>query len=201
MKKALLSVLVVVLLVGLAGCAQAVSGEVLQSEKERETSPDVSKTDTDILVEGNSTFAFELYQALKGEEGNLFYSPYSISLALAMTYAGAAGETEQQMADVLHFYLPQEQLHPAFSALEDLLEAQGNHKKCELHIANALWAQENYGFLGDYFDLIEHNYGGELHEVDFVHQRDQIIQTINDWVEEKTDNIEPTESKQEDNEQ
>ena len=129
MKKALLSVLVVVLLAGLAGCAQAVSGEVLQSEKERETSPDVSKTDTDILVEGNSTFAFELYQALKGEEGNLFYSPYSISLALAMTYAGAAGGTEQQMADTLNYILEQNRLHPAFNSLDIELGKRGEGAK------------------------------------------------------------------------
>jgi serpin B len=81
------------------------AGEVLKSDKDRITSPNVNADDQAMLAEGNSAFAFELYQALKGEEGNLFYSPYSISLALAMTYAGARNETAEQMADTLHEFL------------------------------------------------------------------------------------------------
>jgi len=75
---------------GLAACAQPVSGEVIKSDKERVSTPDVSQTDLTTLVAGNSDFAFGLYQVLKNTDGNLFYSPHSISLALAMTYAGAA---------------------------------------------------------------------------------------------------------------
>jgi serpin B len=92
--------------------AQPVAGDVLESDKERVTSPDVGTSEQASLVEGNSAFAFELYQALKEEDGNLFYSPYSISLALAMTYAGARGETAEQMADTLQFLLDQDKLHP-----------------------------------------------------------------------------------------
>ena len=90
MNKILIAVVVIVLLLPVIASiqmAQPVGGEVLKSDKERVTSPDVSTSEQALLVEGNSAFAFELYQALKGEEGNLFYSPYSISLALAMTYA------------------------------------------------------------------------------------------------------------------
>ena len=81
-KKLFLCLIVVALLSGLAGCAQPADDEVVQS-------------DLATLVDGNSAFAFNLYQTLREEEGNLFYSPYSISLALAMTYAGARGETSQ----------------------------------------------------------------------------------------------------------
>lgn len=115
MNKGLIVALVLVLLLPLIASTQLVqpaAGEVLQSDKERITSPDVSTSEQSLLVEGNSAFAFELYQALKGEEGNLFYSPYSISLALAMTYAGARGETAQQMADALQLLLDQNKLHP-----------------------------------------------------------------------------------------
>jgi hypothetical protein len=66
------------------------------------------------LVAGNNGFTFALYQRLRTEEGNLFFSPYSISLALAMTYAGARGETAEQMAETLHFTLPPAQLHERF---------------------------------------------------------------------------------------
>ena len=118
MNKKLISVLVIVLLLPLIACAQPAAAGVVKSDKPRVTSPDVSPAEQALLVEGNSAFAFDLYQALKGKEGNLFYSPYSISLALAMTYAGARGETAQQMADTLHFILPQDRLHPAFNSLD-----------------------------------------------------------------------------------
>ena len=70
------------------------------------------------LVTGNTAFALDLYEAIAGSDENLFYSPYSISLALALTYAGAKGETEQQMAEVLRFSLPQERLHPALNFMD-----------------------------------------------------------------------------------
>ena len=72
------------------------------------TSPAVSQTDMASLVDGNTAFALNLYQALKDVDGNLFYSPYSISEAMAMTYGGARGDTEKQMADVLRFTLSPE---------------------------------------------------------------------------------------------
>ena len=76
-------------------------------------------------VRGNTRFALDLYQELRTREGNLFFSPYSISTALAMTYAGARGDTELQMAQALHFLLDQEQLHPAFARLEARLVEVG----------------------------------------------------------------------------
>jgi len=87
--KGLIIILVLALLLPAMACDQQVAGELLISDKPRETSPEVSQADLDLLVEGNSIFAFKLYQALREQEGNLFYSPHSISVALAMTYAGA----------------------------------------------------------------------------------------------------------------
>ena len=98
MKKLLMLVITALLLATLAGCTQTVADVPVKSEKPRVTEPEVEKTDTVTLVDGNTAFALDLYQVLKGEDGNLFYSPYSISAALAMTYAGARGDTEQQMA-------------------------------------------------------------------------------------------------------
>jgi hypothetical protein len=85
---------------------------------ERDTAPQATQSDLTELVEGNSAFAFDLYQAVREKEGNLFFSPFSISLALAMTYAGARGATEEQMAGTLHYTLPQDRLHPSFNALD-----------------------------------------------------------------------------------
>ena len=117
MKKVFLYALMVLTLLGLVACAQPVASEIVKSAKQRVTAPDVREADLTTLVGGNSAFAFDLYQALSEADSNLFYSPYSISLALAMTYAGARGETAEQMADTFRFTLPDNQLHPAFKKL------------------------------------------------------------------------------------
>jgi len=95
MKRALLSVLLVTVLLSVAGCGEGEVAGLLQSDKPRETSPVVADSDLEELFDGNSAFAFDLYQNIKGKKGNLFYSPYSISAALAMTYAGARNETQK----------------------------------------------------------------------------------------------------------
>jgi len=106
MKKIFMSALMAVILLSLMACVHLPTSELVQSEKQRVTSPDVNEADLAVLVNGNSAFAFDLYQVLRETSGNFFYSPYSISLALAMTYAGARGETAQQMTDTLYFTLP-----------------------------------------------------------------------------------------------
>jgi serpin B len=137
-------------------------------------------------VEGNNAFALELYAKLREDEGNLFFSPYSISAALAMTYGGARGETALQMADVLNFSLPQEKLHPAFGMILQDLNARGRKGSYELTVANALWGQKGYGFLKEFTGLIETSYGGQLNEIDFVAATEAARQTINAWVEKET---------------
>ncbi len=72
-----------------------------------------------ILVKGNNDFTFKLYSQLKGEQGNLFFSPYSISAALAMIYAGAASNTEKQMSEMLNFSSIQKQFHPTFKKFQN----------------------------------------------------------------------------------
>ena len=143
----------IVLLAGLAACSHPASGDVLRSEKPRTASPVINQTDLAALVDGNDAFAFDSYQALRGAQGNIFYSPYSISLALAMTYAGARDSTEKQMADTLHFTLPQGRLHPSFNSLDQELASRGQGAKGKdgkgfrLNIVNALWGQKGYEFL------------------------------------------------------
>ena len=116
------------------------SGIVLaRSERQRETLPNVPESTLSELSAGNSAFAFDLYQAISKADGNLFYSPYSVSAALAMTYAGARSNTERQMAETLHYVLPQEQLHRAFNALDlSLTGGSSNGEGFELSIANSL---------------------------------------------------------------
>ena len=148
--------------------------------------------DMKTVVGGNSEFAFDLYAKIKDDPaikkagGNLFFSPYSISTALAMTWAGAKGRTAKQMAEVLHFTLPQAQLHKAFGALEKQLNEAGEKGGYELNVANALWGQSGYNFLDEFLELTEKSYGARLKEVDFMTQTEKARQIINAWVEEKT---------------
>ena len=196
MKKALffvVSMLMVVVLAGLTACGQGAYGAVIKSDESRDTSPEVGASDLDTLVEGNSQFAFDLYQQLKDEEGNLFYSPYSISLALAMTYAGARNETEEQMADTLSFILAQEELHPAFNSLALELDSRGegaegkDDEGFRLNIVNAIWGQEGYEFLPDFLDTLAINYGAGLRVLDFIGATEESRVTINDWVSDQTE--------------
>jgi serpin B len=157
------------------------------------TAPAVAASDLAELARGNSTFAFEIYRILKEGNDNLFYSPHSISLALAMTYAGARGETERQMTGALHYTLPQDRLHPTFNGLDLELarRGQGAEGKDEggfrLNIVNAIWGQEGYEFLAPFLDTLAENYGAGLRLLDFAADPDPSRVTINDWVSEQTE--------------
>lgn len=150
----------------------------------KENPPQEASGEIKSLAQGNNLFAFDLYQRLKGQEGNLFFSPSSISTALAMTYAGMKGETATETARTLHFTLPPERLHPAFATLLSQYNAEG--KSYQLSVANRLWGQKDYSFLDSYLALTREQYGAELEQVDFVNAAEEARQTINKWVEEKT---------------
>lgn len=138
------------------------------------------------VVRGNNAFAFDLYAKLKGADGNLFFSPISISTALAMTYGGARGQTEGQMAEVLHFDLPQERLHPAFEDLARVWSGDEGERAYQLDVANALWVQQGLTLLDTFVGLTRTHYGAGLREVHFAGATEQARQTINTWVEEQT---------------
>jgi serpin B len=170
------------------------AGEIqfISSNVARQEAPDANQAEFNELVLGNNQFAFDLYRTIRDQDGNLFLSPYSISLALAMTYAGARGETEAQMAEAMNFSLPQERLHPAFNALDQALAARGETPEDEddnfrLNIVNSLWGQQDYHFLPEYLDLLALNYGAGLRLLDFQNQPDPSREIINEWVSEQTE--------------
>ena len=137
------------------------------------------------VVQGNTEFALDLYGQLREAKGNLFFSPYSISTALAMTYAGARGETEQQMARTLRFRRGQKQLHPAFASLQARLDTVQKKGNIQLRIANALWPQERYAFLEAFLALMKECYGVQITPLDYGNPETARTK-INAWVEEKT---------------
>jgi len=139
------------------------------------------------VVAGNNAFALDMYSQLAAEEnGNLFFSPGSLSTALAMTYAGAGGATESQMAQVLEFSLPQEKLHPAFAQWVNRLNRQDSKSGYRLNMANRLWGQQGFGFLPSFLDVTRENYGAELAQVDFSTNPENARHRINSWIGEQT---------------
>jgi serpin B len=153
----------------------------------------VPEADARELALGNTAFALELYRRIGAAPGNLFCSPYSVSSALAMTYAGARGETAEQMARALRFTLPQARLHPAFNALGLALARRGegaegrDGKGFRLHMANAIWGQVGSAFVPSFLDVLAESYGAGLHVVDFVQAPDEARGIINGWVAERTE--------------
>lgn len=168
-------------------------GELVASDAARDTSPDVS--DVTLAAHAASMRAFSvdlLHQlATTGGEENLFCSPYSISVALAMTYAGAETTTEAQIADALHFDLPEAELHPAFNALDlelaqrpSQIEDTGGDPgdPFQLQLANQLFGQTGYPFEAPFLDTLAVNYGAAMRLLDFVSNPDGNRVLINDWV-------------------
>ncbi|MEX0704772.1 MAG: serpin family protein [Planctomycetales bacterium] len=146
--------------------------------------------DVKTLVQGNNRFAFDLYRKLRADQsGNLFYSPYSISTALAMTYAGADGETATQMARALRFDLPADKLHPAYRELTGLIQPDTSAADAHytLKVANRLWGQQGYDFRPEYLRLTREQYRAELAQLDFRQQPEQARKAINDWIEQQTE--------------
>jgi serpin B len=144
------------------------------------------------LVDGNNAFALDLYRAVRSDNENIIFSPYSISSALAMLYAGARGDTEQQMAHTLHFDLPQEQVAQAFYQFNQSLPVGAPRSESEylfetqLNIANALWVLDAYPIRPEYTALLEQYFGAGLEALDFANAPDESRHIINDWVSEQT---------------
>ncbi|UCH96080.1 MAG: serpin family protein [Candidatus Aminicenantes bacterium] len=157
-------------------------------DKEGKSKPKRQQVNEAVVVEGNSAFALDLYRELSSAEGNLFFAPYSISTALAMTYAGARENTAKQMAKVLHFTLDQQELHVAFAWVQAKLNALQEEGAIRLNVANSLWPQESYPFLVEYLTLVKKHYGVSITPLDYVSNANAARKIINQWVEKKTKN-------------
>lgn len=138
------------------------------------------------LVAGNTAFALDLYDKLKRGQGNLFFSPYSISTALAMTYAGARGQTEKQMARALHLGTNQAAVPALFGELQKQLNGAEEKREFQLNIANGLWSQKGEPFLPDFLKISTDQFAAKITEADFRSDADSVRKEINDWVSAKT---------------
>lgn len=166
----------------------------VRSSLSRELRPDVGEDALATLAEGNRAFALDVYAELGRErpDAGLFFSPYSISVALAMTYPGAAGDTASAMASTLHFELEEPTLHATFNSVDLALTSrgQGAHGKDDqpfrLHLINSIWGEQSITFLDPFLDTLAVNYGAGLRVVDFVGEPEQSRKRINTWVEDQT---------------
>jgi len=167
--------------------------EIVQSDLERNMAPQLETGEFDSVVEGNNRFAFDCFQQLKSEQTNLFYSPVSISFAMAMAYAGANSNTEAEIANAMHFTLPEDRFHNAFNALDLTLTSKPTNpnpymgEDIELHIVNSTWGQKDYVFQTPFLDILAVNYGAGLNIVDFNSNPDGCRLLINDWVSDQTE--------------
>src|SRR6266576_5777570 len=138
------------------------------------------------VVDGNTAFALDLYGQLKSARGNLFFSPYSISTCLAMTYAGARGETAKQMSRVLHLDPDQRKVHASFSKLQQQLSEASNRQGIELSLANSLWARKGHSFLPAFLEIARGEYQANVNQADFVIEAEAARGEINRWVAQET---------------
>lgn len=182
----------------LAACGSGESGpagesgsevRLIRSELQRVEEPGVTGEQVAELVRGNNSLAFEMYRA-EGGDGNLIFSPYSISLAFSMAYAGARGETEVQMLKTLN-YLPQETQHPAFNVLDARISGLGKKNggdapPFQLNVANSAWGQEGYHFEDAYLETLAAHYGAGLRAVDFG-RPEEASEEINAWISDETE--------------
>ncbi len=181
--KKIIWLLFIVSLIIFSACAQV---QPLQITGSGVAEDDNTMLTQEQIVEGLNTFSFDLYHNLTaGTLKNTFYSPLSISSALAMTYAGAKGETAQQMQSTLHYGPQVDLFHSQYGAMIDSLSSKKG-QDFKTHIANAIWVQDQYKLKNFYIETVKKDYNSEIRSLDFVNRPEASRDTINYWVEKKT---------------
>lgn len=166
---------------------------LVKSDKARDTSPDCSAAEVQAVVDGDAALAFDLYHQLgAASQDNLFFSPHSISVALAMMWAGALGDTESQMADTLHYTLEQDRFHPAMNGVQLMLDDRAEIVSDDadpftLDVVNALWGQTGVSFESPWLDILAVDYGAGIYTLDIAGDPEGARDTINAAVAEATD--------------
>src|ERR1700722_17371899 len=106
------------------------------------------------LVDSNNAFAFKLYNEVEKKDSNILFSPYNVSLALAMTYNGARNVTAQEMCNVLNFSLEKESFNKNFKSLNDKIDSLGKKNGFDLNLSNSIWIETGFKPLKSFSDII-----------------------------------------------
>jgi serpin B len=196
---AILSCLVLLAMgLSLSGCSETASqpegnqeAVVLTPKIDRQAPSQKAQADVPSLVSGNTACALDLFGAVRKIEGNaarnLTLSPYSLSHALGMTFAGARGETESQMAAVLHLTLPPDALHPASNALDHEVVTSDEAEGATFAGADSLWplSVQDDEILPEYLDLVRGYYGASVTRP--PSDNEEARKAINAWVADSTE--------------
>lgn len=144
----------------------------------------IPKPQPPIISQMINGFAIDLYAQLRSQKGNLFFSPYSLSAALTMSYTGARGKTKEEMVKVLHLGGNESAIHNNFGQLEQLLSSQTIY---QLEIANAIWLQQRKVFLAaEFTELLQETYHLGVKTADFEKEGEKERSRINAWIADKT---------------
>ncbi len=140
------------------------------------------------ISHNNNLFAFDLYERISAvENGNIFFSPFSISTCLAMTYAGSDGNTAEEIGKVFRFLANDTHFHSLYSQyIKTIKDNAGDN--IQLRIANRLWGEKQYKFLNTFIKLTETFYDAPMERLDFRYNPEQSRIFINEWIEKKTEN-------------
>lgn len=144
------------------------------------------------LVNSNDEFTFDFYKQIKDQEGNIVFSPFSISLATAMAYAGAEGNTEAEIKKLLHVDQSEEHYHSAYNQVLLTLNLSFRNSGNSLYVANSIWGQKGHPFQQPFLGVLENQYRAPLREVDYKTEPDKALDAVNEWVAEKTKNKIPS---------
>ena len=168
-------------------------GTFVSSGLSREMEPDVESDQLENLAIDNTNFALAFYELIRTYDENLIFSPFSLSLALSMTLAGAETSTQQAMLEALQFTLDEGDIHPTINALLLAIEAsqaiddQAEDGHFQLNIANSIWGQDGFDFKEPFLDTLAVNYGAGLFIVDYISDPESARLAINEWVENETE--------------
>ena len=165
-----------------AGCSRS-SGDVLSARQ----LPAAIQADAAVIAQANNQFACDLYARLAAQDGNVFVSPFSISTAMAMVDAGAAGNTDAELRAALHVTLPGERTHAAYGALIDSLDTGRSYGGYTLATADRLFGQRGLPFSPGFLATTRTDYRAELMPVDFHDNVEVARTTINAWVADQTE--------------
>lgn len=172
----------------IAACGPAAAQE-LRSHVPRANADPAAAQDVRAAMDA---FSADLYRVLAREQGNVILSPFSVEVALAMTRAGAVGETAVQMDKVLHAALSKD-MSAGFNAIDQALAKRpGKYKvgdqtlELELGTANRIWGQKDFSFEAAFLDKLARDYGAGMQIVDYKTGHEAARRTINDWVAART---------------
>ncbi len=149
---------------------------------------DLSNIKNGALSNGINCFSFSLYKHVTlNDEDNVIFSPLSIYFALSILYSGAQGNTQKQMEKTLCLSMNQREVPSKISLLSKKIFSQKSKSNSILKMANALWIQEGFKLLKNYESIIVNYYNTTLKKVDFLREKESVVNEINRWIYENTD--------------